>query len=145
MDSELQMATAINTSSTPLVEFLASRSTAGGDISVSAIVEFRRTVTTRAAALLQSLRREYLSGSRGQTPASHLMGRTRALYEFIRRDLGVKMHGLVNHELFEGEGALEGDEAVFGEGSIGGEVSKIYEAVRDGKMRDVVASVFLSA
>ena len=55
------------------------------------------------------------------------------MYEFVRCTLGIKMHGYENLTLFE-----DG----FGDITVGGNVSVIYESIRDGKMQGVVIGLF---
>lgn len=97
---------------------------------------FQTNFAKRATELHASLRREYLTGVRGSTPASAYMGLTKAIYEYIRKDLGVKMHGDENFALFPN--GIGKDNV-----SIGQNISKIYEAIRDGKFRSTVISLFL--
>lgn len=67
---------------------------------LSAIPAFRSSVASRATSLLVSLRQEYLSGARGQAPASNYLNGTRPIYEFIRLTLGIRMHGSENESVF---------------------------------------------
>ncbi|VDC04879.1 unnamed protein product [Peniophora sp. CBMAI 1063] len=101
---------------------------------LDAIVGFRAAFASRSATLFQSLRGEYLQGKRGRTPGAHLLNRTRSLYEYVREELGVRMHGVENFELFSN--GLGTDVP-----SIGHNVTKIYEAIRDGKMQAVVVGL----
>ncbi len=94
---------------------------------------FRASFSTRGAELLQGLRGEYLSGERGPAPAAPFLGRTRPVYVFIRETLGVPIHGLQNYNSFE-----DG----FGEVLVGGNVTKIFEAIRDGGMQKVLVRLF---
>ena len=84
---------------------------------------------------LHTLRTSYLDGSRGPFPASPYLGATRPMDEFIRRTLGIKMHGYENLTYFE-----DG----FGDVLIGGNISVIYESIRDGRMQGVVIGLFQS-
>jgi len=132
MDASLRMLTAAKTSSTIFLDFLSAHPTFS--ISLQHITSFQSTLATRAATALEDLRLVYLSAPDGSTPASNWMGRTKAVYEFIRVSLGVRMHGLENYEKFEnGIGAY---------GSIGQDVSKIYDAIKDGRMQSIVAGLF---
>lgn len=93
-------------------------------------------VDALASALLETYTRtrlEYLEGTKNAVP---FLGRTRALYEFVRGDVGVRMHGLANLRGFKGPGL----DAV-GERSIGENVSLIYEAVRDGRVQRALAGL----
>ncbi|TDL23040.1 phenylalanine ammonia-lyase [Rickenella mellea] len=133
MDTHTRMATAAAATSSPLVDFLTSRP----DLSSSlvAIADFRAAVTARLTALHQELQIEFLTGEHGQTPASVYLGRTRRVYEYVRSDLGIAMHGMENHMRFAN--GLGVDEV-----TIGQNVSLIYEAIRDGKMQKVVVDLF---
>ena len=51
-------------------------------------------------SLLEQLRRAYLSGERGAAPAAAYLGKTRPFYEFVRVELGVRMHGAENLDRF---------------------------------------------
>jgi phenylalanine ammonia-lyase len=101
-----------------------------GAFSIPALERFRTGLAKRAAEQLHEVRSEYLLGRRGDTPALHLLGRTRAMYEFVRVTLGVRMHGVRNLAKFaDGAGADER--------TIGANVSRIYEvsfaAILDGQ------------
>ncbi|KAG2369234.1 L-Aspartase-like protein [Suillus spraguei] len=76
---------------------------------------------------------------RGPAPASkYLAPRTRALYEFVRVTLGVRMHGAGNlrGDVF---GMREGLEGL--DGTIGNGISVICEAIRDGRIGRVVVGM----
>ncbi|KAJ7800274.1 L-Aspartase-like protein [Mycena leptocephala] len=60
----------------------------------------RAKVALQGATLLNKLRREFLSGQRGASPASPYLGKTRSVYEFIRVKLGIRMHGAENYNSF---------------------------------------------
>ncbi|QRW12778.1 phenylalanine ammonia-lyase [Ceratobasidium sp. AG-Ba] len=126
MDAVPRMRTAAAAASAPLIDALS-----GSEL--GAIPAFRESVAVRSAELYERLRAEYLTGKRGPAPAAELLGNTRPVYEFVRVKLGVKMHGLDNLNRFEhGWTDL----------SIGQNVALIYEAIRDGRMQEVVASLW---
>lgn len=102
---------------------------------LSAIPRFRSNISSRATQLFDRLRASYLSGERGATPASSLLGRTRSVYEFIRVSLGIRMHGSENYSAFANGLGVD-------DPTIGQNISSIYEAIRDGKFHDVVADLF---
>ncbi len=116
MDASDRMHSALAATTTPLVDFLArdGKSAAG----LPHIPAFRESVATHATDLLRRLREEFLTGSRGPTPASPYLGNTRPVYEFVRAKLGVKMHGMENFTRFQ-----DG----FTQATIGQNVSLIYE------------------
>jgi phenylalanine ammonia-lyase len=61
------------------------------------------------------------------------MGNCRPVYEFVRVTLGIRMYGIDNLNSFQ-----DG----FTEITIGQNVSLIYEAIRDGQLRDVIVGLF---
>ncbi|KXN85292.1 Phenylalanine ammonia-lyase [Leucoagaricus sp. SymC.cos] len=104
---------------------------------LSAIPAFRSRVAARANVLLDSLRRDYLSGERGPAPASKYLNRTKPVYEFVRKELGIRMHGSENYTRFVNGLGVE-------DVTIGQNISLIHEAIRDGKMQSVIVSLFSS-
>ena len=102
---------------------------------MSAIPTFRSRVATRGYVLLDSLRHDYLSGKRGPAPASKYLSRTRPVYEFVRKELGIRMHGSENYTSFKN--GLGVDDV-----TIGQNVSFIHEAIRDGKLQSIIVNLF---
>jgi phenylalanine ammonia-lyase len=122
------------------------------ELPLAPLQSFKGRVGSRAADALIDLRRAYLSGEKGPAPASHYLRGTRSLYEFVRLELGVKMHGSENMNMFEDGLGVE-------DVTIGENISIIYEvchvlasllpssdviwqAIRDGRMHSVVANLF---
>lgn len=138
MDSADQMQ-AIAASTTPVILDLFSdveRSDAASGPSLKTLADFRSRVASKATDLHEKLRREYLSGSRGPTPAITKLGKTRGMYSYIRKDLAIKMHGAQNFSQFPNDIGVD-------DVSAGENISKIYEAIRDGHMQDTVFSLFV--
>ncbi|KAF7306124.1 Phenylalanine ammonia-lyase [Mycena chlorophos] len=129
MDAEDQMNEVASASSTPLLKLVAQ-----GKFTATAVTSFQTTIARRGTDLLQTLRGDFLYGRRGPAPAHLLLGKTRPVYEFVRIQLGVKMHGLENYTAFEN----------VADGTLGENITKIYEAIRDGEMARVVAGLFAS-
>ncbi|KAG7440004.1 phenylalanine ammonia-lyase [Guyanagaster necrorhizus] len=102
---------------------------------LSTISQFRTNVSSKATKLMGELRSSYLSGRRGSAPASPYLGKTRAVYEYIRITLGVRMHGAENFSHFSN--GLGVDDV-----TIGQNITTIFEAIRDGKLQDTVADLF---
>ncbi|KAK0461174.1 L-Aspartase-like protein [Desarmillaria tabescens] len=111
-----------------------SRSNAASN-ALSSISQFRTNVSSKATKLMSELRSSYLSGGRGAAPASLYLGKTRAVYEYIRISLGVRMHGAENFGSFPN--GLGVDDV-----TIGQNITAIFEAIRDGKFQDTVADLF---
>ncbi|KAK7057539.1 phenylalanine ammonia-lyase [Favolaschia claudopus] len=112
-----------------------SSSCSNSGAALALIPSFRSKVAARSESLLDELRRAYLFGARGKTPASPFLNKTRPVYEFVRSTLGIKMHGAENYDSFvDGLGA---DEDI-----TGGHISLIHEAIRDGKMQPIIVQLF---
>ncbi|KNZ72834.1 Phenylalanine ammonia-lyase [Termitomyces sp. J132] len=138
MDSSDRINAVVASTITTFVDFLSGAEFADAAFTttlISLISLFRSQVASRALNLLDQLRRDYLSGHRGAAPASPFLSKTRGVYEFIRVDLRVRMHGCENYARFVN--GLGVDDA-----SIGQNISRIYEAIRDGKMQSTVVSLF---
>ena len=132
MDASLRMRTVAAATTTPLVDFCAKHA---GLAALDQIVQFRETLAQRMTSSLTRLREQYLNGEKGPAPASAYLGRSRPVYEFIRVTLGVRMHGAENlHKFSQGPGVEEH--------TIGQNISLIHEAIRDGKMQDIVVGLF---
>ncbi|KAG6832621.1 hypothetical protein H0H92_014457 [Tricholoma furcatifolium] len=138
MDSVDRM-NAVVASTTPVfVDFLSGAEFAESPFIAAAvplISQFRFQVASRASNLLDQLRRDYLSGERGPAPAMPYLSKTKNIYEFIRVNLGVRMHGSENYSRFVNGLGVEDE-------SIGQNISRIHEAIRDGKMQATVVSLF---
>ena len=122
MDAAPRMTHVAGASVPILVDFFLTGPTADPS-ALSAIPAFRASVASRATSLLVVLRKEYLSGARGEAPASDYLGRTRPIYEFVRLTLGIRMHGSENESVFANGLGVE-------DVTIGQNVSLIHE-VRD--------------
>lgn len=119
MDAAPRMTKVASASVSVLVDFFTASPSA--DLSaLSAIPAFRVSVASRATSLLVTLRQEYLSGSRGLAPASKYLNKTRPIYEFVRKTLGIRMHGSENESVFSN--GLGVDDV-----TIGQNVSLIHE------------------
>ncbi len=121
MDSVDQMgAVASSTIPTILEFFKQNPDAAAAGVSLSTLSDFQGRIAARATELHYSLRKDFLTGARGSAPAASYLGLTKGVYEFVRKDLGVKMHGDENLKLFPR--GINADN-----GSIGQNISKIYE------------------
>lgn len=95
---------------------------------IQTIPAFRKSLAARFVDCYSALRRTYLNGGRGLAPASRHLNKTRALYEYVRIGLGVKMHGKENLEMFDHKGIDDivgmpgGDD-----GTLGENITRIYE------------------
>ncbi|KAM5543889.1 hypothetical protein V8D89_002506 [Ganoderma adspersum] len=137
MDAAYRMRAVAAATTTPLVDFCAGGAGAGApvDVDFSEVVAFRARLAERMTDALVRLREAYLTGAKGPAPATQYLGKARAVYAFVRTTLGVRMHGVENlHDFKDGPGVEEP--------SIGQDISLIHEAIRDGKMQDVVVGLF---
>ena len=126
-------------SSTPaLVDFLTGSDVEDGETAaalMTSIPKFRSRVASRAASFLKQLQAEYLTGARGPAPAASYLNKTRPIYEFVRVTLGIKMHGIENLHAFENGLGME-------DVTPGQHVSRIHEAIRDGKLQSVIVNMW---
>ena len=137
MDAAYRMRAVAAATTTPIVDFCAGGAGTGApvDVDLSEVVAFRARLAERMTDALVRLREAYLTGAKGPAPATQYLGKARAVYEFVRTTLGVRMHGVENlHDFKDGPGVEEP--------SIGQDISLIHEAIRDGKMQDVVVGLF---
>jgi phenylalanine ammonia-lyase len=140
MDSQARMQKIAASSTTVLLDYItgpAFENFEAQGSALSGIPSFRSRVATRANILLDTLRRDYLSGERGPAPASKYLSRTRPVYEFVRKELGIRMHGSENYSRFANGLGVE-------DVTVGQNVSLIHEAIRDGKMQSVIVNLFSS-
>ncbi|KAF8070520.1 L-Aspartase-like protein [Lyophyllum atratum] len=138
MDSVDRMNAVAASATTIFVDFFSGAEFADASFTTSAIPlisQFRSQVASRAANLLDQLRRDYLSGERGNAPAGTYLNKTRPIYEFVRVTLGIRMHGSENYARFVTGLGVE-------DVSIGQNISLIHEAIRDGKIQSTVVSLF---
>jgi len=124
MDAPERMLKVAASSSTILLDFFTGPASfddvAALGSTLACIPEFRSSVASRATLLLDNLRRDYLSGARGAAPASQHLNKTRPVYEFVRKTLGIRMHGSENYALFK-DGLYADDQ------TVGQNVSLIHE------------------
>jgi len=79
------------------------------------------------------LRESYLLHKDIPSPASHYLGRTRDIYDFIRINLQIPMHGAENLQLFKIRPEVSS--------TIGHHVSRIYSSVMAGEIYGIVATM----
>lgn len=123
MDAPARMKKMASTTTIPLFDFLTELTlpdAISSGIAMVSIPSFRSHLASRATALLDQLRRDYLSGQRGAAPASPYLNKTRMVYEFVRLTLGVKMHGSENYARFAKGLGVEDE-------TIGQNISRIHE------------------
>ncbi|KAJ6593526.1 L-Aspartase-like protein [Mycena capillaripes] len=136
MDAAERMVKVAASSSTVLVDaFVGSPSCSNPGAALASIPVFRSKVAARAESLLDGLRRAYLLGGRGASPASPYLNKTRPVYEFVRLTLGIKMHGAENYNSFANGMGVDAD-------TTGANVSLIHEAIRDGKLQPIIVGLF---
>jgi len=116
MDNEDRMRTVANSTISPLVNFFAE----SAECDIKSINEFCSRIATHTAGLHDELTKDYLTGVKGAAPASPYLNKTKGMYEYIRKTLGVKMHGYENYTGFVGGLCVD-------ELSIGENISIIYE------------------
>lgn len=103
--------------------------------SLAGIPKFRAAFASKATALLQELRVAYLTGKRGPAPASSYLNKTKPMYEFVRKTLGIKMHGIENLNYFPNGHGVDAQ-------TSGQDISLIHESIRDGRLQPVIVNMF---
>lgn len=98
MDNFDQMRTVAASCTTMLVDHLSSNESTASKM--TAIPSFRSKLAERSSQVMSNLRHEYLSGGRGPAPAASSLGKTRAVYTYVRETLGIRMHGVENNSSF---------------------------------------------
>ncbi|KAF7799903.1 hypothetical protein EIP86_011145 [Pleurotus ostreatoroseus] len=122
LDAAKRMETVAAATTVPIVDFCSANPMFLP--ALANITTFRAIVAREATVLLQTLRAQYIEGKRGPTPASKYLGRTKAIYEYVRVTLGIRMHGAENLDDFEDGFGIK-------DVSIGQNISLIHE-VRGG-------------
>jgi phenylalanine ammonia-lyase len=112
-------------------------------LAIANIPLFRTSLASRLTALYNQLTNAFLEGAHGPAPASKYLKKTRAVYEYVRTELKIKMHGKENFERFDHVG-IDGLVGMPGgdDETIGQNITRIYEAIRDGKLQAVVVDTF---
>ena len=164
MDAGARAEKAAKASTTALVEHILSLSASDASAATTALATLPSFVSALSASLREaytSLQSSFLLSSSSPSspdylPALPLLGRTKHLYEFVRAPvsaggLGVCMHGRENLNSFKDglswgtwEDEDSAEEGVRGRKgrTIGGDVGVVFEAIRDGRMRGVLVSMF---
>lgn len=121
LDADERMKSVGRATSGVVVDFFSSASDIISQPTILDISAATTELSTQMFARLNQLRKEYILGSRGAAPAASHLGRTKLMYEFIRTELKVPMHGRENLDLF-----ADGYAAV-GRRTVGYHVSVIFE------------------
>ncbi|GAA5918439.1 hypothetical protein JCM1841_003967 [Sporobolomyces salmonicolor] len=111
-----------------VVEHLAASPAAAATGSANPLValhEWKLSSAQTAIALTRQVREQFWTTPSSQAPALHYLGRTKALYSFVRDEVGVKAR---RGDVFVGKP----------EATIGSSVSKIYEAIKSGAINEVL-------
>ncbi|KAG7442937.1 phenylalanine ammonia-lyase [Guyanagaster necrorhizus] len=134
MDLKDQMQAVASSCIPVIVKFFTTKPSSCDQPTLSDIMAATDTIATRGIALMDELRDQYLTGLKGRAPACSYLGRTHDIYQFIRLELGVPMHGEENLKRF-------GNAPYANTKTIGHHVSVIYKAVMDGKMHEVITAM----
>ncbi|KAA8645340.1 hypothetical protein EYZ11_011700 [Aspergillus tanneri] len=121
--SEIAAACTVGT----LFASLSANSTSG--VSPSAINDWKDEVSKMLTETYTTTRSQFLRHPRTKT---YLCSSSRMLYEFVRETLAVPLHrGIVDHPTYDSGEARKKE-------CIGSQISKVYTALRQGEMREVV-------
>jgi phenylalanine ammonia-lyase len=141
MDCADRMKNAAEACTAPLVNHLLATPSLAADI--PSIPAFRKSLASRLTTFHTQLTKAFLDGAHGPAPASNYLTKTRKMYEFVRIELKIKMHGKENFEQFDHVG-IDGLVGMPGgdDETIGQNITRIYEAIRDGKLQAAVVDTF---
>jgi phenylalanine ammonia-lyase len=141
MDCADRMKNVAEACTAPLVNHLLA--TPPLTVAIGNIPAFRTSLAARLTALYNQLAKGFLDGAYGSAPASRYLKKTRTLYEFVRTELKIKMHGKENFEQFDHVG-IDGLIGMPGgdDETLGQNITRIYEAIRDGKLQAAVVDTF---
>lgn len=120
MDLKEQMQAVASSCIPVIVKFFATNPSLHYQPTLSDIMAVTNAFATRGIDLMSQLRDQYLTGLKGRAPASSYLGRTCRIYQFIRVELGVPMHGEENLKRF-------GNAPYANTKTIGHHVSVIYK------------------
>lgn len=130
-----------------IVTYFSHLPSGGGADPLRNIMSWRAESVRESLTLYRTETLSYLSAPPGTCHASPLLGKTRPIYEYVRKTLGVGMHGLDNfHEfgLKDGESAAKPVKVDSAElefktrATIGENVSRILAALRSGELYRVM-------
>lgn len=129
LDADRRLEVVASATTSPILDFFASSTSIVRENEIlDSLSAFRSSFATRGACILQSLRHSFVAGNVPSpsppeynpiAPAGPFLGRTRPVYEYIRQELGIRIHGLAHWDKFSGN--------LGAQPSIGFNVSKIYE------------------
>lgn len=129
MDLEPRWRDAFDFASSKVVDALAE---SGDTSALSAVVRWRKQSATDAAALMRKTRDDFFAPGGAGTVADYLGGGSRELYTFVRQELGIKTR---RGDVYSQEAHGTQDR------TVGSSVSTIFDAVKSGRVRDVVTKL----
>ena len=118
--------------SSVLVKYFSELPSGGGADPLRNIVKWRAAGVSDTEKIYRDVTVEFLDNPYA-CHASHLLGKTKRAYEFVRKTLGVPMHGKENLNEFKGEFEQWN--------TTGGYVSVIYASIRDGELYSMLGEL----
>ncbi|EST09713.1 Aromatic amino acid lyase [Kalmanozyma brasiliensis GHG001] len=118
--------------SSVLVKYFSELPSGGGADPLRNIVKWRAAGVLGTEKIYRDVTVEFLDNPYA-CHASHLLGKTKRAYEFVRKTLGVPMHGKENLNEFKGEFEQWN--------TTGGYVSVIYASIRDGELYNMLSEL----
>ncbi|KAK7047272.1 hypothetical protein VNI00_006503 [Paramarasmius palmivorus] len=104
-------------------------------VSLSGIASVSTALAAKGTEIMSQLQHEFLAETGSPiAPAESVLGRTKAVYNFIRVTLGIRMHGSQNLKRFDGAPYPAGK-------TMGEDISTIYESIIDGRLHSIVAEL----
>ncbi|ORY75067.1 L-Aspartase-like protein [Leucosporidium creatinivorum] len=109
-----------------VIEALSTASKSSTENPIPLLIQWRKELAASAVSLTRSVREAFWSST--TSPTVEYLGRTKALYSFVRETVGVKAR---RGDVFLGKQ----------EQTVGSGVSKIYESVKSGRINKVLVDI----
>ncbi|KIJ53823.1 hypothetical protein M422DRAFT_242086 [Sphaerobolus stellatus SS14] len=133
-DAEDRVDTSVRAIGCTLMEYAFSGKPTELTLFAEVLPKFQQEIKSACLNLIQETREMFLKSEPESLPTSRFLGKSRFLYEYVRKDLGIRMRGLENLNGFDK--GLNATEPTTGEN-----VSLIYEAIRDHKLHEVLKEI----
>ncbi|KIJ37603.1 hypothetical protein M422DRAFT_781699 [Sphaerobolus stellatus SS14] len=133
-DTEDRVNIAVRAIGCTLMEYAFRGSPTQPILFVGTLPKFQEEIQSLCRNFIQEIREKFLKSEAESLPTSGLLGKSRFMYEYVRKDLGIRMRGLENLNGFD-----KGLNVT--EPTVGENVSLIYEAIRDHKMQGVLNQI----
>ncbi|PWN48091.1 putative phenylalanine ammonia-lyase [Violaceomyces palustris] len=131
-DLTARLSDAFMDASSVLIKYFSELPSGGGSDPLRNIVKWRTTSVEEVESIYRQVTVDFLDRPNA-CHASPLLGKTKRAYEYVRKTLGVPMHGHANLDEFKTDGT--------GSITIGGWVSVIHQSIRNGGLYKMLSEL----